>query len=358
MRVILALFTVIFSVTVSAQSQELSWQEANRQSAALFDDGDLEKAAPLARQAAELYPLQSTAYKAENHVQLVWNAAEMTLHAEGQQKAALFLEKVIEDIAEKAGENEILIAPLAAEAAQMFGKIGELGKSHRLYRQACSLADEVLGETDPRSILYYMNWGQDLRLKYGVDWARVKLRTARKRAEVHGEDNFLVLRADLLLAKLRLEKDDKRLAVREYQDLVDRLEKRDEEDPVLLQSSYAHLAYIYAEIEDEDALNAVMRKFGQSFSGNKDEVLPLIRVQPVYPPNAARRHQEGYVIVDYTIDELGRVKDARISDRQGDEVFDRAALDAVNKWRYRPLLVGGVAQSVEGMQTQLTFKIK
>lgn len=339
-------------------AQDLKWQDANQQSAQLFDAGEVEEAAPLARQAAELYPIQSKAYKPENHVQLVWNAVEMTLHAEGRGKAASFVSDALDALEEKAGEKEILVATVAAELARMYRNLAELDKADRFYRKACSLADEVLGETNPQAILYYMNWGHDVRAKYGAAWAGGKIRTARERAETHGSDHFLVLRADLLLAKLRLEKGRERTAVRKYQELVDRLEKIEEKDPVLLQASYAHLAYIYSELKEEAALDAVMAKFGQSFSGDKERVLPLIRVEPVYPTNAARLGQQGAVVVKYTVDELGNVKDAKVVERLGAEVFDKAALKAVNKWRFRPLLVDGVAQPVEDLQTRLTFSLE
>jgi|GEM_PF-1770784 len=357
MRHLFGALILIFLVC-PASAQDLRWQDANQQSAELFDAEKFEEAAPLARRAAELYPVQSKAYNAENHVQLVWNAVEMTLYAEGRGKAASFAADAIDAVEEKAGEKEILIASLAAEVARMYRNLAEIDKADRFYRQACSLADEVLGETNPQAILYYMNWGHDVRAKYGAAWASGKIKTARERAETHGEDHFLVLRADLLLAKLRLEKGRERTAVRKYQELVDRLEKIEEKDPVLLQASYAHLAYIYAELEEEDALDAIMAKFGESFAGDKERVLPLIRVEPVYPINAARLGQQGAVVVEYTVDELGRVKDAKVTDRLGAEVFDKAALNAVNKWRFRPLLVDGVAQPVAGMQTQLTFKLE
>lgn len=339
-------------------AQDLTWQDANKQSAALFDAGNFAEAAPLAQQAATLYPTQSKAYKAENHAQLIWNAIDMSLRGEGQSATALFLETAIDGLAEKAGEKEILIAPLAAEAATMFRNKADLSKSDRFHRQACTIADEVLGETNPRSILYLMNWGHDVRSKYGAAWASGKIKTARKRAETHGEDNFLVLRADLLLAKIRLESGRQRTAVRKYRDLVGRLEKSEESDPILLQSSYAHLAYIYEELGEEKELDAVVSKLGQSFSGDKENILPLIRKEPIYPPNAGRLGREGYVIVEFDLDEFGRVVDPRVFESEGDKRFEKSALNAVKKWRYRPQIIDGQAQKLTDVKTQITFVLR
>ncbi|MGD8325305.1 MAG: energy transducer TonB [Sphingomonadales bacterium] len=357
MRAILSAIA-LFTLFLPVQAQELSWQEANRQSATLLDAGNAEEAAPLARQAAELYPSQSNAYKPQNHAQLVLNAVEMTQIAEGQEAAALFLEDALKAIEAKAGEREILLAPLSAKAARMFGLLAEYGKSQRYYRRACSLADDIWGETDPRSILYYMNWGHDLRQRFGASWANGKLKTARKRAETHGEDNFLVLRADLLLAKIRLENGKEHSAIHAYQELVDRLEQQPEKDPLLLQSSYAHLAYAYNEIGDDEALDTILGKFGQTFSGNKDDIQPLIRVVPVYPSHAARIGREGYVVVEFTLDKLGRVVGPKIIESEGGREFERSALDAIENWRYRPQLIDGEPQVMENVQTLLTFDLK
>lgn len=63
---------------------------------------------------------------------------------------------------------------------------------------------------------------------------------------------------------------------------------------------------------------------------------PIFRVEPSYPPRAASRGIQGYVLVFYDIDEEGRVRNARIVESEPRGVFDSAALRAVSKWRYTP----------------------
>jgi TonB family protein len=63
---------------------------------------------------------------------------------------------------------------------------------------------------------------------------------------------------------------------------------------------------------------------------------PLIAGVPVYPPDAKRRHVEGYADVEFTVNELGRVEGAHVTASQPKGVFDAAAVAAVSRWRFPP----------------------
>jgi protein TonB len=63
------------------------------------------------------------------------------------------------------------------------------------------------------------------------------------------------------------------------------------------------------------------------------------RVDPEYPPIAVSAMIEGMVILEATVDATGAVKDTRVLRSHG--VLDEAAIDAVQQWRYEPLLLNG-----------------
>ncbi len=71
------------------------------------------------------------------------------------------------------------------------------------------------------------------------------------------------------------------------------------------------------------------------------EVTPIARVQPEYPPAAARVQEEGTVLVRVQVDASGNPSEVSIARRSGSRELDRAALDAVRKWRFRPAIRGG-----------------
>lgn len=87
------------------------------------------------------------------------------------------------------------------------------------------------------------------------------------------------------------------------------------------------------------------------------DVLPIAKVSPVYPQRARSRGVEGYVIVEFTVDELGRVIDVRVVEAQPSSIFDRAAVDAVRRFKYKPRVINGEATAVTGVQHRLTFEL-
>lgn len=90
-------------------------------------------------------------------------------------------------------------------------------------------------------------------------------------------------------------------------------------------------------------------------AGNRD-VVPLVRVDPEYPPRAKQQGIEGWVELEFTISPAGTVQDARVIGSNPAYVFDRAALRAVKKWRYNPKTEGGVAIARSGIQVRLRFE--
>lgn len=79
-------------------------------------------------------------------------------------------------------------------------------------------------------------------------------------------------------------------------------------------------------------------------------LIPLVRIEPRYPSRAAMNGIEGWVKVRYTINIDGTVSDAQIIDAKPKRIFNRAALRAIKKWRFRPSQVNGQAVVQNGIQ--------
>lgn len=59
------------------------------------------------------------------------------------------------------------------------------------------------------------------------------------------------------------------------------------------------------------------------------------QIAPVYPNAAAADGRDGAVLVEFTVDETGSVRDARVV-RSNDRVFEEPTLRAVERWRFEP----------------------
>ena len=99
------------------------------------------------------------------------------------------------------------------------------------------------------------------------------------------------------------------------------------------------------------------------------EYLPILKVQPVYPRYALQRGLFGWVLVEFTVDDLGRVIDPIVVDNcveefkfkvtecvdQPGHIFDRPALAAASKFKYKPKVVDGVPIETTGVRHLITF---
>lgn len=78
------------------------------------------------------------------------------------------------------------------------------------------------------------------------------------------------------------------------------------------------------------------------------------RVEPTYPDLAARAHVEGVVILEAIIDEQGAVQSLKVL--RSVSLLDKAAVAAVEQWRYSPVMLNG--RPVRGILTvTVSFKM-
>jgi len=80
------------------------------------------------------------------------------------------------------------------------------------------------------------------------------------------------------------------------------------------------------------------------------------RVEPTYPPAARRAGEEGTVRLRILVDERGKPQDVQIAKGSGFALLDKAAIEAVRKWRFVAATNG--AQAVTAWtQVAITFKL-
>ena len=88
-----------------------------------------------------------------------------------------------------------------------------------------------------------------------------------------------------------------------------------------------------------------------------EDVIPLVRIEPRYPGAALAQRQQGYVVVEFAVTELGSVDAPRVVEAKPRGVFDRSALEAVRKWKYSPKIVDGKAARRERVQVRLDYRL-
>ena len=81
------------------------------------------------------------------------------------------------------------------------------------------------------------------------------------------------------------------------------------------------------------------------------DIIPVVVIRPMYPREAAMTGTQGWVKVEFTITEAGTVKDPRVIDAKPPRLFNREAIRAILKWKFKPRVIDGVA--VERRATQV-----
>lgn len=97
---------------------------------------------------------------------------------------------------------------------------------------------------------------------------------------------------------------------------------------------------------------------GDMFLGNfaaidrnaEGDVIPLVRIQPQYPRDAKMKGTEGWVKIEFTVTPVGTVTKPRVIDSKPPRIFNREAIRAILKWKFKPQVIDG--QAVERLVTQ------
>ncbi|KDC51270.1 energy transducer TonB [Pseudoalteromonas sp. S3431] len=117
-------------------------------------------------------------------------------------------------------------------------------------------------------------------------------------------------------------------------------------DPVLAISDFTPVT-----IDDfgDDFNNTINRPTG--------DATPIVRINPKYPTTAARDGIEGWVQLSFSISPTGEVIDPVVINAEPKRTFNREAIRAIKRWKYRPKVIEGVAQLQTGQTVQLDFKL-
>jgi protein TonB len=96
---------------------------------------------------------------------------------------------------------------------------------------------------------------------------------------------------------------------------------------------------------------------GLTGSGGDGEYLPIVKVAPQYPRRAAQKGIEGYVVVEFTVNKLGAVQDVVVIEAEPANIFNRAAISAAKKFKYKPKIADGKATLVTGVRNIIRFEL-
>lgn len=80
------------------------------------------------------------------------------------------------------------------------------------------------------------------------------------------------------------------------------------------------------------------------------DLLPLQRIPPQYPRDAARAGVTGWVQLEVTVNADGSVRNAKVTDAKPKGIFEAAAVQAVMRWKFKPKIQDGKPVEQKGAQ--------
>ena len=87
-------------------------------------------------------------------------------------------------------------------------------------------------------------------------------------------------------------------------------------------------------------------------------MVPLIRTAPSYPQRAAARGIEGFVELSFTVNEMGNVIDPIFLHAFPEGYFERAALQAIQRWKYSPATDNGTPIATHDVRQRIVFEME
>ncbi len=122
------------------------------------------------------------------------------------------------------------------------------------------------------------------------------------------------------------------------------------------QAAQAAQASRQAASAPQSASNSAVGAAATGPTGPTTEAVLTRAAAPHYPPAAVRSRQEGWVVVSFTVDEDGTTSNIQVIDAQPRRIFDRAAIEAVQRYRFTPATRNG-APVTSARQQRIEFKL-
>ena len=85
-------------------------------------------------------------------------------------------------------------------------------------------------------------------------------------------------------------------------------------------------------------------------ASSEGDVIPIVRIDPQWPREALIEGKEGWVEVEFTILPDGSVEDPVVINSEPPRLFDRSAIRAILRWKFKPRIVDGEAVSRRAAQ--------
>lgn len=85
-------------------------------------------------------------------------------------------------------------------------------------------------------------------------------------------------------------------------------------------------------------------------------LIPVVKINPIYPMRARMMGIEGFVKVRFIVNKDGRTRDIKVIDASPKNIFEKPTIDAISRWRFKPPTIDGVPVDVQ-VEVPIRYKL-
>lgn len=255
-------------------------------------------------------------------------------------------------------ESEQLI-PVLMDLGHSMAAPHQKTAQKRYYNRALDLAGDNYGEDS-------INWGQR-SVEAGVEMLSKARSTEAKKYLYQGHK---VLEGKLGEAAPRVgyaafQIGKFELATKDYDDAIVYFNKAlasfslpEQPSNRIELATHGFLVQAYEKIEQQDLATKHCLAIGRMTPvASVQDYQPLVKVAPKYPMSALRQKKEGYVTLEFDVDDFGFVRNPKVVDISGPGSFAKVAVEAAKKFRYAPGFENGKPVTTVGVKNRFIFEI-
>ncbi|MBL4603551.1 MAG: TonB family protein [Emcibacteraceae bacterium] len=176
-------------------------------------------------------------------------------------------------------------------------------------------------------------------------------------SKAEGVDHIGVGKNLFWLAKIDVGNDQDDDATEKFLKSIEIFDKNGFKGNDLALISHANLVQIYEKSgqSDKATKHCIAASVERPVDVNR-YFIPLYRAQPKYPRGALNSSKEGYVVLEFIVDESGFTKDVKVIESSS-KVFEKGSLAAARKYRYAPTVRDGKLIATTGVRVRVEYKV-
>jgi len=294
----------------------------------------------------------------KNIAALTYNYGHVLLRVGDDQEARSVLQKA----------GEIFEKVYGKEAEKLIDPLMDLGTAfaHRNiktqiwnYNRALNIIKNVKGKNNLLYAEVSIEAGSNLLIRSRSSTAKSYIKNAYNiYHELLGEKHYKTGLAAFHLGKFALSAKKYRTAEKYFNSSLAIFEVSGKPSNSLELTTHAFLVEVYENKHERDKATAHCQAIGSMKPWDASQMqVPLFKMSPKYPQSALLAMVEGETILAFTVTEAGMVIDPEVDRSSGDDRLDKAAMEAIEKWRYAPRFVDGKPVKSENSRAKVIFSI-